>query len=237
LRPGCTYFNFLSSHDGVGLRPLEGLLGDAQRQRLLEVTAAAGGEVSYRSLPEGTQSPYELNSTWFDLMAAGHAPEIGIQRHLSSHAIALALPGLVGLYVHSLFGGSNDREGFARTRRNRTLNRRRFRRAALENALDDPDSTAHQVFDGMSRLIALRRSCPAFAPESSYEVLDAGLGLFAIERGEGDHRARVYVDVAGSGASLPLDGSWVDLETGEPVARLEIGAFANRWLRAGEGRT
>lgn len=236
LGPGRTYFNFLSSHDGVGLRPLEGFVDDAGLARLLDLTTEAGGEVSYRSLPDGSQRPYELNSTWFDLMAAGHDADAAIARHLASHAIAFALPGLVGLYVHSLFGTGNDREGFALTGRNRTLNRRKFGLRELEEELADPASTTRRVFDGMTRLIAVRRSSDAFSPEAPYRMLDEGPGVFAIERRAGTERARVYVDVTGGGATISLDEPWRDLETGEAVTAVDVAPFTSRWLRWDEER-
>ena len=41
-----TYFNFLSSHDGIGVRPTEGILSDEDRQFLVEAALKNGGRVS-----------------------------------------------------------------------------------------------------------------------------------------------------------------------------------------------
>ncbi|MEM1305141.1 MAG: alpha-amylase family glycosyl hydrolase, partial [Planctomycetota bacterium] len=41
--PGCTFFNFTASHDGIGLRPLEGLVGDDRLAAIVDHVAARGG--------------------------------------------------------------------------------------------------------------------------------------------------------------------------------------------------
>ena len=50
---GTAYFNFLASHDGIGLRPAEGLLDEQQMRRLLDQMEQMGGEVSWRSSADG----------------------------------------------------------------------------------------------------------------------------------------------------------------------------------------
>ena len=65
---GMTFFNFTASHDGIGVRPLEGIMPperiDALANRVLEL----GGKVSWREKPDGSQSPYELNITYFSAL-------------------------------------------------------------------------------------------------------------------------------------------------------------------------
>ena len=64
-----TFFNFLASHDGIGVTPLRGLLPESAIEELARRTLAQGGLVSYRSNPDGSQSPYELNINYFDALA------------------------------------------------------------------------------------------------------------------------------------------------------------------------
>ncbi|MDH3308085.1 MAG: sugar phosphorylase, partial [Acidimicrobiia bacterium] len=183
---GRTYFTFLASHDGVGVRPLEGIVGEDVLDRLVELTVRAGGRVNFRSVSDDKAIPYELNSTWFSLMRAGRGDEEGVKRHLASHAIMLSLPGIAGLYVHSLFGGLNDQEGFARTQHNRSLNRRKFEDVDdLVARLADPGTREAAVFAGMRNLIGWRRSHPAFHPEAAMTVIDTPRAVFGVERGTG----------------------------------------------------
>ncbi|HYN89958.1 MAG TPA: alpha-amylase family glycosyl hydrolase, partial [Ardenticatenaceae bacterium] len=44
-----TFFNFLASHDGIGVRPAEGILSPAELQGLVDLAEAHGGYVSYKS--------------------------------------------------------------------------------------------------------------------------------------------------------------------------------------------
>src|SRR5690625_2575882 len=60
-----SFFNFLGSHDGIGLRPVEGLLDDDDVQRLVDRVQRHGGGVSFRSNADGSSSPYELNTVFF----------------------------------------------------------------------------------------------------------------------------------------------------------------------------
>ena len=212
LGPGRSYFNFLASHDGVGLRPVEDLLAPTEIDRLIAVTRDAGGEVAWRHLEDGSHMPYELDCTWFDLMAVGFDEEAGIRRHLASHAVMVALPGIAGVYVHSLFGSSNDRDAYEQTGRPRSLNRQKFAPVGdLEEALTNPASRAARVLDGIRRLLAARRASPAFHPDAELRVLDLGPSLFGIERAGSEEVARVVVNVGAAEARLGVDGPWVTL--------------------------
>ena len=66
LPPRCTFFNFTASHDGVGLRPLEGLVPEPEVVAMLEAMRERGGYISTRRNSDGRESPYELNISWFD---------------------------------------------------------------------------------------------------------------------------------------------------------------------------
>ena len=65
-----TFFNFTASHDGIGVRPLEGILDPAEMDGLIDIVKANGGQVSYRQDSDGSESPYELNITYVDAIMA-----------------------------------------------------------------------------------------------------------------------------------------------------------------------
>lgn len=179
------FFNFLASHDGIGVVPATGILSGEQVQALCAQVERHGGRVSYKTNPDGSRSPYELNCTWFDALSdpASDEPQTRqINRFVASYAIMLALQGVPGIYVHSLVGSPNDQAGFARTGHHRTLNRGRWERAELDALIADPQQRAGAVLGRMRALLGARRSEPAFHPNSAQYILDHGPGVFALKR-------------------------------------------------------
>src|SRR5215831_13028162 len=87
--PAVTFFNFLASHDGIGLNPARGILTEAEIGLLAQRAQNHGGFVSYRNNPDGSTSPYELNINYFDALSdpASNAPmETQIARFMVAHA-------------------------------------------------------------------------------------------------------------------------------------------------------
>ncbi len=144
-----TFFNFLASHDGIGLNPARGILPEAEIAALVAGVEAHGGLVSYKTNPDGSRSPYELNINYFDALNDPQADEplaTQMDRFMASQAILLAMIGVPGIYFHSLFGSRGWPEGVAQTGRNRTINRQKLALPALEAELADPRSLRAQVF-------------------------------------------------------------------------------------------
>lgn len=195
LAPTNAFFNFLASHDGIGVVPARGLLQEEDVAALCARVERHGGRVAYKNNPDGTQSAYELNCTWFDALSdpASDEPEaLAIARFVASQAIMLALQGVPGIYIHSLVGSANNQTGFAETGRARTLNRAKWERAAIEAHLADPASRAAQVLARMASLIHVRRNEAAFHPNSPQRILDLGKSVFALERHTSKGAQRVF---------------------------------------------
>jgi glycosidase len=179
------FFNFLASHDGIGLNPVRGILPPKNIDALVEQTLSHNGLVSYKQNPDGTESPYELNINYFDALSDpnSHEPiEVQIDRFMAAHAILLALRGMPGIYFHSLFGSRSWLEGVKSTQRNRTINRQKLERLDLEVELADSFSLRSKVFDCFRLLLSQRASSSAFHPNGSQEILDAGQGVFGLIR-------------------------------------------------------
>ncbi len=180
-----TYFNFLSSHDGVGLLGARGILTEDEIDALVERAVAHGGYVSYRSNGDGTESPYELNITWYSALnreGSGETQRLQVSRFLAARAIALALRGVPGQYLPTLFGSKNDTEAVLKGAEKRSINRRTYDEAALMRMLDDRECWVSQVARGMRRLIRRRTEQPAFHPNASQAVLDVGPSVLALYR-------------------------------------------------------
>lgn len=187
----CCFFNVTATHDGIGLRGAQAWLDGTEIRALAEMAEDRGGAVSWRSLPDGTRTPYELNITFFDaLLPPGEDPEAPatLERYLTVQAVALSLAGVPGIYIHNLFGTRCDRSRMAgldpdATSTKRLLNRRRFAEAELEALLARPAGRERQVFDGYRRLLSIWRTEPAFAPTAPQRVLVLDSGVFAVARG------------------------------------------------------
>ena len=169
-----TFFNFLASHDGIGVRPVEGILSPAQVEAMVERTRRHGGHVSYKTNADGSRSVYELNISYFDALSSPTGDEplrTQVRRFLTSQAVMLSLAGVPGIYVHSLFGSRSDPEGVQETGRYRSINREKFQRRDLEHALADPTSRRHQVLYAYLDMIRARTSHPAFHPNAEQHVV------------------------------------------------------------------
>jgi len=180
-----TFFNFLASHDGIGVRPVEGILSPSEVDALVKRTLAHGGYVSYKTNPDGSRSVYELNISFFDALSDPGSDEpldLQARRFLTSQAIMLSLAGVPGIYVHSLFGSRSYHAGVERTGHYRSINREKFRRSALERELADPASLRYRVFHPYHRLLRIRAAHPAFHPNGPQRVLSLHPALFALLR-------------------------------------------------------
>ena len=249
-----TFFNFMASHDGIGLRPVEGILEPAEIQALVELSLAHGGFVSYRANPDGSKSPYELNIVYFDAINDPNADEpqsVQVDRFMASQAILVGLMGVPGIYVHSLFGSRNWREGVKLTGHYRTINRQKFQRRALEAELDDPRHLRHQVFTRYRALLRARRGEPAFHPNGAQHVLQDQPAFFAFVRVAPDGRSRVLCIQNVTGEEQPFQANLgpFGFQAGAPVTdllggadhvlgeggelSLTVPAYGVRWLRQG----
>ena len=180
-----TFFNFLASHDGIGLNPARGILSDAEIDSLVSKTLEHGGLISYKHNADGSQAPYEMNINYFNALSnpnGDESLELQINRFIASQAIMLSLLGMPGIYFHSLFGSRGWIEGVKLTGRNRTINREKFQLDELQNELAEEDSLRSKVFTRYSRLLKARSSSSAFHPHGTQKVLDVHPSVFAVER-------------------------------------------------------
>ncbi|MCG8066242.1 MAG: sugar phosphorylase [Candidatus Thiodiazotropha taylori] len=194
LPEGCTYLNFTASHDGVGLRPLEGLVPDEDLDELLDMMRRRGGYVSMRATTEGRDRPYELNISYFDAFAAedDDVDPWHIARYMLSQTLPLSFRGIPAVYINALGATPNDPLGVERTGMTRSINRRKWDGAELERLIDLPLTDAGQVFPEYIRRLRIRSGIKAFHPDASQRVLDMPDGILALERTSLDGGQRVY---------------------------------------------
>jgi sucrose phosphorylase len=179
---GCHFLNFTASHDGIGVRPLEGILPTKEILDLAEEIKSTGGRVSMRKMEDGSEFPYELNATFYGALSNKKNPKLGEKRFLCSQAIALAMKGIPAVYFHSLCGTPNYDKGVKESGHNRRINRRKWDREELNDLLKNQEENSGGIFEWYTRVLRRRASCPAFHPDATQEILDFGKKVFALER-------------------------------------------------------
>jgi glucosylglycerate phosphorylase len=212
----CVLLNITATHDGIGMRPTEGILSQQERDLLVAATLRHGGKVSMRANPDGSSSPYELNITYFDAINdpsdSSLDPATAARRFLLSQAIPMILPGIPGIYIHSLVGSSNDYLGREHTGHPRSINRQRLSLPELEAALADPASRQYLLLSTLRQLLAARSTHPAFHPNAKHLILPHHPSIFAVLRtaiDPADGRVLAIANVSPHTTALP-----------EPVASL-----------------
>ena len=246
LPENCTYFNFTASHDGIGVRPLEGLVPKAELNLLVEEIRKKGGFVSEKMNPDGTLSPYELNITYFDAFgddkATGSNQE---KKFICSQIIAMSLQGVPGIYFHNLTATRNNVQGVSLTGRYRSINRKKWYYEELSDELNDPDTTTSRIFGRMSALISKRWHHPAFHPFGGQKVHDIDSSVFCFERWDPDETEKILVAANVSGSEirihldehdLPLssDKNYSDILSQKEVLEdgiLTINAYSVVWIK------
>lgn len=236
-----TFFNFLASHDGIGINPARGILTNDEIEQMIQTVQKHGGLASYKNNPDGSQSPYELNFSYFDALsdpASSEQAALQVKRFLAAHAIQLTLTGVPGIYVHSLFGSRSWHEGVTLTGRSRTINRQKYKVADLEQQLGDPASLRSLVFTGMAALLHIRAGQAAFDPYGRQQVVDAGPGFFALWRTAPDGSERILClhNVTSSSQTVPaglLAVPALDLISSQPVDQTyRLAPYQTAWLLA-----
>jgi sucrose phosphorylase len=231
-----TFFNFTASHDGIGVRPLEGILDPSELDELIEIVKANEGQVSYKQNPDGSESPYELNITYVDAILADTS-SIQANKFLASQSIQYALPGVPATYIHSLLGSRNWVEGVKQTGRARTINREKLPVEKLISELNDADSFRARVFFPYLDLIKTRKKQSAFHPNAGFEILELDPKVFGIKRYNKDQTIYALSNISSKPISVSLAGTvstdqTTDLISGETVntASFDLNPYQYMWL-------
>ncbi len=242
---GCAYLNFTASHDGIGLRPAEGLIPDDELESMIDSAKDFGGLVSVRETADGAMRPYEINIALFDALAGTRKgrDDLQLQRFLCSQTIAMALEGIPAFYIHSLLATPNDYDGVEKSGHNRAINRRRWNYPELLQKLGDPASPQARVFDEMKRRIDIRTAQGAFHPNATQFTLQLGDALFGFWRQSLDRAQSIFAihnltdrEIQVPAMSLNLIGGdrWHDLLSREPIADvngdIEFAPYQCRWI-------
>lgn len=251
--PCATFFNFLASHDGIGLNPARGILDKEEIDSMVERTLKRGGFISYKLMADGSRLPYEMNINYLDALSdpSSNEPlELAARKFLTAHAILLSLQGVPGVYFHSMFGSRGDRAGAESSGIPRRVNREKLELVRLEAELGAPGSLRDFIWRGMRQLLLIRRATSAFHPLSAQRVLISDERLFAFMRMAPENNDNVLclhnissqpVSVTGLLSELTPPKSCVDLLTGcryvqngSDVSLTALDGFQTMWLQSAD---
>ena len=243
---GTTYFNFLASHDGIGLRPVEGLLSEGELDSMIDRLQENGALLSWREHADGTKTVYEVNISLFDAFKqSGEGVDGTLDRMILAHAILLGLEGVPAIYLHSLVATNNDLSRVENTGHNRAINRHQWALEELTELLNDAKSQHAQCLQAIKQLIDVRQRQPAFHPNATQFTLNCGRSIFGFWRQSPDRAQSIFclcnvtpTRTAIAAASLNLVGSdsWRDLIGGETVdlscedPTIELAPYQAIWL-------
>jgi sucrose phosphorylase len=227
-----TWFNFLASHDGIGIRPTQGLLTDADRALLVERTLARGGRVSMARRPDGSEGVYELNTNFLDALVDPADPDpdaAAVVRGLAAHAILLSVVGVPAIYYHSLLGSGQDRAGMEESDIARRINREVLDADALGAELATSRRRSGML-EGLRHLLEVRRTLPGFSPYVDQRVEHLDPRALVLRRAAGTvDEVVAAINVSSEPVHLPsLRGR--DALTGEHCDGLTLGPYAYAWL-------
>lgn len=233
------FFNFTASHDGIGMRPLEGILTEQQMAAMTNQVSQNEGRISYCNNPDGSKSPYELNITYLDALRQKSDTDLKhIRRFLASQAIALTLPGVPGIYIHSILGSRNWHEGVRKTGRARSINREKLQEETVVAELTKPDSFRSSIFFPYYNLLKIRRQQPAFHPKATCKVLDLGSKVFGLIRENNHQKIYALTNVSSVLVEVSIleedsDRKVQDLITQEEynLARIRLLPHQTLWLK------
>lgn len=242
---GCAYLNFTASHDGIGMRPTEGILPPEEQAKMIGVIKEIGGLVSMRALPNGGEAPYEINTTFFEAMGRtfGGADEYHLDRFICSQTIVMSLEGIPAFYIHSMLATPNDHEQVERRGMNRAINRHNWDYPTLNALLDDPTTRHARVLDALSKRLKIRSEQSAFHPNATQFTMSLRDDVFGVWRQSLDRHQSIFamhnvspdpVDLAQDEMNLIDDEDWVDLLSGEPidtsVETITLAPYQCRWI-------
>ena len=182
---GNNYLNFIASHDGIGIRPTEGILNNKSLNNFLKRLKKNGSKFSYRKVHNKSKKVYEANITVFDALKKSDYDPKGkffLERYVAAHAIMISFEGIPAIYFNSLFGKSNDEAKYIITGNNRDVNRYKWNYKNITRKLSDNKTKQSIFYSNITNLLSIRRKQKAFHPNGKRHNINLGSKLFSFKR-------------------------------------------------------
>ncbi|EFP2886949.1 sugar phosphorylase [Listeria monocytogenes] len=231
-----TFFNFLASHDGIGLNPVRGIIPEAEILDLVNDLEEEGALVSYKQNPDGSKSPYEINVTYMDALSKqADTDDLRMSRFLVAHAVLMSIPGVPAVYVQSILGSRNDYSGVETTGHNRSINRKKYDLAEITAELEQRGSLRKATYDALTKLISTRKAESLFHPEIPMEVLESTAELFVVKRSSDAESIILIHNLSEKEVSYSLDsGVYTNLYSGSTATgsdSIKLRGYEFCWLK------
>jgi len=211
---GNAYLNFIASHDGIGMRPAEGVLTDKEIKKMLQRLKKNGSQFSMRKLSNGEEKVYEANISLFDALKFTDSDKKGkfdLKRFIAAHCIILAIEGVPAFYFNSLFATKNDEKAFASSGIKRNLNRYKWDYSSLISLLNEKDSIEYNSYDAFKKLISIRKVQPAFHPNATQFTLNLDKNIFSVWRQSRDRKQSIFALTNVSSKNVKLNSNQINL--------------------------
>ncbi|MES9681895.1 alpha-amylase family glycosyl hydrolase [Gottfriedia acidiceleris] len=230
-----TFFNFLASHDGIGLNPIRGIISEDEILSLVDELKEEGALVNYKKNSDGTESPYEINVTYLDaLNKQSTSDDLRVKRFLLAHSILLTFQGVPAIYIQSMLGSRNDYAGVEKTGMNRSINRQKYALDTIEKELMEEGSLRNKVFTELTKIIQVRKEEKLFNPDVKMEVLEVNENVFAIKRVNEEDSVVILHNLSNEQVNCDLNGKFMNIITGiveEFNDNITLNPYEFLWLK------
>lgn len=211
---GNAYLNFIASHDGIGMRPAEGVLSDKEIKKMLQRLKKNGSKFSMRKLSNNEEKVYEANISLFNALQFTDSDlkgKFALKRFIAAHCIILAIEGVPAFYFNSLFATKNDEETFASTGVKRNLNRYKWHYSTLVNLIKTNNTIEKNCYETFKKLISIRKIQPAFHPNATQFTLNLDKNIFAVWRQSRDRKQSIFALTNVSSKTIKLNTNKINL--------------------------
>ena len=211
---GNAYLNFIASHDGIGMRPAEGILSDKEIKKMLQRLKKNGSKFSMRKLSNNEEKVYEANISLFNALQFTDSDlkgKFALKRFIAAHCIILAIEGVPAFYFNSLFATKNDEETFANTGVKRNLNRYKWHYSTLVDLIKTNNTIEKNCYEIFKKLISIRKIQPAFHPNATQFTLNLNKNIFAVWRQSRDRKQSIFALTNVSSKTIKLNTNKINL--------------------------
>jgi sucrose phosphorylase len=214
---GRQFTTVLGSHDGMGMKPVRGILPEEEIDAFLSVMIDDhGGLPNFAFLPGGKKIVYEVCATPWNLINSSQANEtleLQLARYRAVIALGLLVRGIPALYINGVIGATNFTPANGLDE-NRTVNRESFELRVLEDQLRNETGRMRRVLEAVRHILAVRGQYAAFdAAAPAATVCDAGsdaLVAAQLQNESGDEGLIVVVNVSAQARQMKLGAEWLE---------------------------
>lgn len=188
-----SYLNFLSTHDGIGMRPVEGILPEMEVKKYFRFFKKQGGLFSYRT-NKGKKSVYEVNITLLEALKECYngKDKYIFDRFVLAHTILFSMEGIPAIYIQNFLGSKNDNIKVKKTNSFRSINRKNWNYDSLTKIINNKSTINNKILNSIKNLIVLRKKQVAFHPNATQFTLQLGDIFFGLWRQSIDRSQSIF---------------------------------------------